>query len=514
MIDEETSEPTGIGSKLISGATWMVTLRIIDRMLGVVSILVLARLLVPDDFGVVAMGMSFVAVLEVLGELGLDIALIQRQEANEDLYHTAWTVRVGLAIFVALLLFLLRGQAAEFYSEPRLISIMPLLAFATMAQGFENIGVINFRKELMFGKEFQFQLIKRLVSIITTIVLAVIFRSYWALAIGVAMSRVVGVVLSYSMHSFRPRLRLKESGELFHFVKWLFFTRISNFINMRFADFVVGRAAGAGSLGAYRIAFEIAMMPTAYMVMPLNRVLLPSYSILAGKPEDLRRTFLSVMSIIVLLALPLGLGMAMVADLAIAVLLGENWASVGRLLESLSIFGLTVALVSNVGPAIVAIGKPRMETVLTVSYLVIFVPVLLMLSSSSGAIGAADAYAISGLSIIPINYWMVRRELGASYGSLLKIFLRPVVAVIVMLLGVNEIISLADSAIGFVRVAWLVVAIIGGAVIYVTVIAFLWVISGSKDGAERLILDQLQEAVRYSQNRLAVWKAGRVGPGH
>lgn len=198
----------GIGRQMATGAAWMVALKLVERSLGVVSTVILARLLTPQDFGLVAMAMVFIAVVEILQAFGFDVALIQDQHASREHYDSAWVLNVLLACLGTALLVAGAKAVSVFYDEPRVQAILYCLAVGAFVQGFENIGIVAFRKELTFDKEFRFQLAKKVMGFVVTVSLALIYRSYWALVIGAVVGRVVGVVLSYSAHPFRPRFTL------------------------------------------------------------------------------------------------------------------------------------------------------------------------------------------------------------------------------------------------------------------------------------------------------------------
>jgi len=170
----------------------MVLCKLVERGLGLVSTIILARLLLPQDFGLVAMAMSLVAGLELMGAFSFDIALIQNQNAERRHYDTVWTFNALFAAFCALALLVLAKPAAQVCQEHRLENITYVLAFATLVGGFENIGIVFFRKELTFAKEFRFMLRKRLVGFFVTIPLAFTLESYWALVAGIVAMKAGG----------------------------------------------------------------------------------------------------------------------------------------------------------------------------------------------------------------------------------------------------------------------------------------------------------------------------------
>ncbi len=139
---------------MAKGAAWMVAMRIAIRAIGLVSIVILARLLVPADFGLVALATMLYGLIEVMGQFGFDVVLIQNQSAGRRHYDTAWTLTVIRNLVLAGLLAAGAPWAAGFFEEPRLQSILYWLALAALVEGFANIGVVNFRKELRFHKDF------------------------------------------------------------------------------------------------------------------------------------------------------------------------------------------------------------------------------------------------------------------------------------------------------------------------------------------------------------------------
>lgn len=322
-------------SSLARGAGLMMALRLVERGIGLASTLILARILTPGDFGLVAMAMSVLTLIELMGAFGFDVALIQRQDAQRRHFDTAWTYNVLFSASVALLLLLCAPFAAEFYREPKLRLVLSVLALGALVQGCENIGTVTFRKQMNFGQEFRFLLSKKLVSFAVTMALAFTLRNYWALVGGIIVGKLCAVLLSYRMHPFRPRFSLAASRDLFHFSKWLLVSNLILFLQNKSDSFILGRTVGAHDLGLYNVASEIAVLPSTELIAPINRAAFPAYAAQAADLEALRAKFLSVFSVIGLLAFPMSVGLACVAGPAVAVLLGPQWAAAVPLLSRL-----------------------------------------------------------------------------------------------------------------------------------------------------------------------------------
>jgi lipopolysaccharide exporter len=164
----------------------------------------------PADFGLMAMAMAVYAFIEIAGSFGFDVALIRDRQADRADYDSAWTLQVGYATFAGLAVAALALPSATFFREPRLPAVMFVLAGVAFLQGFENIGIVNFRKEFNYGRDFKMMVMKKIISFVVTLSLALSFRSYWALVGGIVVSRLSGVVLSYTMHPYRPKLDMSK----------------------------------------------------------------------------------------------------------------------------------------------------------------------------------------------------------------------------------------------------------------------------------------------------------------
>lgn len=485
-------DSTRVGDSLTRGAAWMMLFKFAERSVGLLSTLILARLLTPADFGLVAMATAVVGLMELMGAFGFDIALIQRQNAQRAHYDTAWTFNALFSIAVALLLLLLTIPAANFYHEPRLLWILPVLALGALIQGFENIGTVAFRKELNFKKEFRFLLAKKLASFVVTIALALTFRSYWALVAGIVTGRVFSVWISYQLHPYRPRFSLSARHDLFHFSKWLFFSNLVLFLQHKSADFILGRTVGAHGLGIYSVALEIAVMPSTELIAPLNRAIFPVYSRLSGDIVALRRKFLEVFGIIALIAIPASTGLACIAAPAVLVILGSQWIEAIPLLRLFAFAGLVGALQSNLHLVIVALGKPKANTLVSAVTLLLSLPIFIFASFRYGVMGAAWSYLVFALVSLCTIQVVFLRLTGVKVRAYLATIWRPAISSLALagvILGIGGLFDIqAKEGQNLLRLLSLIFV---GVLIYSVSILGLWRISGKPHGAEKTILDFL-----------------------
>ena len=209
---QEQAPQEGWGARMLNGALWMIALRWAIRLTGLVSTVILARLLMPSDFGIVAMAMIVVGTLEIFNQTGQTLVLIRLENPTKEHFDTAWTVSflIGLAIAAAILA---ASPLAELYfHEPKVEPVMQCLALRAILGGLENIGTVNFRRDLKFDRFFAFNVYPKLISFTVTIALAFMLRNYWALVAGILIGQLALIVLSYTMHPHRPRFTLSKVG--------------------------------------------------------------------------------------------------------------------------------------------------------------------------------------------------------------------------------------------------------------------------------------------------------------
>lgn len=485
-----------IGGKMAKGAAWMVFFKLAERSIGLLSTIILARLLVPADFGLVAMATSIIAALELLSAFSFDVQLIQNQQAERRHYDTAWTFNVIFGMTSALILVLLAWPAARFYDEARLESVMYVLAIGYLAQSFENIGTVAFRKELQFSRDFSFLIAKRLVAFCVTVALAFYWRNYWALVYGTVAAKFAGALFSYALHPYRPRPSLEAARELFHFSKWLLVNNVLFFLDHRSADFVIGKLIGPHALGIYTIAYEIASLPTTELGAPINRAVMPGYARIAANRETLRWRFLQVTSIIALIVFPAGAGIAVCAELVTSLFLGEKWLDAVPLIEILAIYGTVMAAQTNFGALLYALGRPKTVFLLWLLHVAILVPALAFFTVQKGLMGAAWACLGTALALLPLNCYVIGTVLAIGPGSMWAVVWRPLVSTALMVWTVQSILELhygAPTLQG--SVVQLMLAVTTGVITYSLFTFFLWQLAGRPKGAEQVLWSRIANII-------------------
>lgn len=477
------------GRDMAKGAAWLMAFKVVDKAIGLVSTLVLARLLAPADFGLVAMATVVVAFTQLMGAFGFDSALIQRQDANRGHYDTAWTFNVIFGVGAAVVVAVLAVPMAKFYRDDRLIAIMLVLGVGALAGGFENIGTVAFRKELDFRSEFRFLLVKRVASFTVTMVLAFSLRSYWALVIGSLTGQILSALISYQLHPFRPRLTLVARADLMHFSKWIFLSSLIGFFSSKSTDLILGRTVGSHGLGVYNIASEIAAMPSTELIAPLNRAVFPVYARLAGDMAELRTRFLSVFGLICLISMPVSFGLFATADAAVRVVLGPQWLESIPLIRIFALCGMIGALQSNLYLVIVAMGKPQANTLLSACLLVLSLPLTIWASLNHGVLGASYAVLASAIVALCGIVLIFARITTINMAALLSVAWRPACGSVLMvgtLFWLDNLPTFAATSVSG-HIARLLSLCAVGVMSYSFLIWAIWRLSGAPQGAEHFV---------------------------
>ena len=475
----------------------MLAFKMLDKVVGLLSTIVLARMLVPADFGLVAMAMVLIGAMNVLVSFSFDVSLIQKQNANRDDFDTAWTFTLLFSAICATILAFAAGPAAAFYREPRLELVLYILAFTFFIQGCANIGPVIFRREMRFDQEFKYLISKRLSTFFVTIPLAVYLQNYWALVIGQLAGHSISVVTSYIVSDYRPRFCMKAKLELFHSSKWLTLANIVAFISNSAAQFIIGRISGPQVLGVYTIAAEISTLPTTELIAPINRAAFPGYAKAASDLDVLRSSFLKVISSIALFAIPAGIGIIAVADLLVPAVLGWKWVEAIPVIQVMSIYGVIQALQTNIGYVYLAQGNIRQVTMINTAQAVLLVMLLVPAVHYWGVMGAAFASLAAIVLMIPVNQYLIARCLKLSGTQFMGKIVRPLAAALAM----GGVIMLFKASIPLDRVTHqyvmaLLACVALGALVYGVLTYLLWRLAGAPEGPEEFVVRRVEQVLR------------------
>jgi lipopolysaccharide exporter len=348
------------------------------------------------------MALTIVAALNALTTVGLNQTIVAnkfdtRGELKAHL-DTVWSAELIRSLVVTLLVWASAFPISQFYGQAQLSVMIPILGLTTLVQGFQNIGLVILRKEISFARIFWYELATNVSGIALTVALALVMRNVWALVIGLLLTGVVGTVLSYVFHSYRPRLALEKIAlrRALNLGKFVLVIAVASYLTTMADNVMVGRLLGAGALGNYSLAYNIASAPISVLVFALGSVLFPAYAeITAQRPKRLEQAFTKVFRISSLILLTITVPLFLLAGEIVQLLFGVSWTSAGTVLSVLALTIPMRGLTLIVTPVFYAVNRPKQVAVGRTLEAVVFLAVLYPLITSLGLVGAAWAGVIA-----------------------------------------------------------------------------------------------------------------------
>ncbi len=485
MTPDDESKPVTeaeMRPHMIRGSIWMVAMRWTIKGIGIVSTVILARLLVPEDFGIVAMAMLVVGIIELFNLVGTDLALIRHKNATREHFDSAWTIGVIQSLILGTCVLLAAPLGETFFDEPRAVPVIQILSLRVYAQGFENIGTVLFLKELDFAKEYRFRIARKVTTFIVTLVLALSIQNYWALVAGIVSGQVFFVILSYIVHPYRPRLCFTKIPELWSFSMWALVYWIGHYASLRMDEIIVGRISNSQAMGHYYVGSDVATTPTAEMIAPLGRALFPSYSRLQDNPKQLYDAYLNVLSAVTLICFATGTGLALVAHDLVVVFLGAKWV------ESIPImfwiaFAAAVFVYSNTAMTVLlAAGFARRAAVQIWLRNGLLLAALIYAGMQGDLTDIAAMRLLMTLLFVPVFFISLRVVIPIKLRDILDVTWRPAIAAAAMA-GVLHVIP--DDIFGNLIALRLFVDVAMGGAVYGLTVLGLWYAAGQPPGSER-----------------------------
>ena len=482
-----------IGDKIASGAFWTVGMRFSMRLLGIVSIIILARILVPEDFGIVAKAAMISSFLELITTFGLEAALIQNQSATAAHYNTVWTLHVIRGALIGAALAILAYPASQFFREPALNSILYFYALVSVIRGTVNVGTVDFRKKLEFDKDFRFNLYRKLAGFVATMIVAYIWRSYWAFVAGVLAASITALISSFFMSAYRPGFSLSEWRSLFQFSKWIFVSGIVSSISTKLDTFILSRLSTTEALGQYTVANEISGSASTEIAMPVARATMPGLAKVNNDPEQFRMIYTTSVLVLLFIAVPAGVGVSALAEDITSVVLGSKWSAVAPLIQILAFFGVARAVFSVSTSAYMSSGRVDILAKLSVVNLIMRIAFLGGGYYLGGILGLA--WGVLGAALLQMLITLVtQHHIGLlELAKFVTQIWRVLVAAALMFAGVR----LALPAFDVFAATWPVVALLAevvlGAAIYAFALVVLWLLSWNRQGPEVIVFNYLKQ---------------------
>ncbi len=426
-------EKEGLFQKTIRGGGWVFTLNILDKGLNFVKVLILARLLTPEDFGLVGIAWLAILSLETFSQTGFQAALIQRKGKIDEFLDTAWVIQFLRGILLFALLFFLAPLAEKFFNSSGVTPVLRFLGLTLIIGGLSNIGMVTFIKELNFRKQFAYQISGTLSDFLVAIPFALILRDVWALAWGQIAGATMRTIVSYFLHPYKPRLKfdLEKAHELFSFGRWVTVSTIIIFFFTNGDNAFVGKFLGITALGLYQMAYRISNLPATEIAHVISQVAFPAYSKLQESLPRLKEAYLKVFQLIVFLAFPAaGLIFVLASDFT-KIFLGEKWMPMVPAMQVLCIFGVTRALNATTGSIFQAVGRPSIIAKVSFIQLIFLAVIIYPLVKMSNLVGVAWAVTLANFLCFVLAFREVLQIINESKTKIVRAVFPSLLATVI-----------------------------------------------------------------------------------
>jgi len=465
----------GTESQVQSGVKWISISMLFTRVGRLLTTLILARLLAPELFGIIGMAHVTLEILQTIREMGFGLAYIQRQESNPDqdrlAANTTFWLNGSINFLLFITAFLATPLIGDFFRSQDASNVLRVLCFTFLIDIFIALPSLDLQKQLKFKQLTICEIIQALVYAIASISMALAGFGVWSLVIGQLLSKLVFMLSLWRHTTWRPRWEFSFSmaRQLFQFGKYMWAFVLLSGIGDAMDKILVGRFYGEAAMGIYSMAFLLATMPATNITQLVNRLTFPLFSKMQTDLGELRAALQKTISHISVLALPVSLGILVVAPLFVSVVLAEKWAPMVPLLSILCYYGVILAVAAVTGPALKAIGKPQILFYASIIHHTIKV-ILLFALRDYGPIGICYAVLIPILVSSTIGFIMIQRYLKIGFQELMMPILRPAIAAIVMVLGVRFLMNGTYAVFpAFPEVILLILCILAGAGVYLGV---------------------------------------------
>ncbi len=328
----------------IAASLYNLLTQVTRRVIGIFSLMILARLLTPEDFGLVAIALIFLNFVDVISQSGGRQYLLSRNNLEDYQVHTNWTMNFILKNSLALLLAISSLFVADFYQDDRLVPIILVLSLQVFVLSMQSPGIIYKYKNQDLKAIMQWNLVSRLVTTGITISIAVFYKSYWALIIGQFMVASSTVIMSYVLAPKVPVFSLSNFKPQWSFSKWILPQSLVNFGKTQFDTIYVSTIFDKAVMGAYNSIRYYGNIPATMLVKPAFGTFLAQASQFKNTPSYFEKQLQVVFYLIGIICFPIISLIYQQYDFLVLLILGQQWIGYAELLGVFSFFTIVVAL--------------------------------------------------------------------------------------------------------------------------------------------------------------------------
>jgi PST family polysaccharide transporter len=410
----------GLKAKTIAGITWTAADQVFRQVIRFGITVVLARLLSPTEFGLIAMMGVFTGFAGLFTSLGFGASLVQKKDLRPEHLDTVFWLNLGTGFFLALLMASLAPLIARFYGEPVLLGLTLLGAITFVFSSLNVVQNALLQKAMNFRRVFGIQMAATCIGGTVAVVMAINGFGPWSLVTESVVAAGVGVIAMWYGSSWRPRFIFDRSAlrELFGFSGNLLAFNIANYWSRNFDSLLIGKVLGSAAAGTYHRSYQLMLLPLSNITQSVSRVMFPALASIQHDIPKVRSVFLRGTRIISLITFPAMILLMVLAEPAILLVYGEKWKEVIPIFQILCFSGLSQSVGNANGWIYMSQGRTDIQfrwSIVTTGVRII----AFLIGIRWGVIGVAASYVLSGYLILWYPGWSIAgRMIGLKFGEM------------------------------------------------------------------------------------------------
>ncbi len=458
---------------VVRGVFWNGIAQVLAQGLQFIVLAILARLLFPEDFGVLGMAMVFIGLVITVNELGLGAAIIQRKHIEDKHLSTSFGISLAAGAVLCIIAIVVSPFIAGFYNTEL---VKPIICILSIGFIFGPLGAIHrslLEKQLDFKSIAISEAGAAILSGAVSVSLAFTGFGVWSLVIGQLVGSLLRAVLLWVRCRWRPSLSFSFSHfkELFGFGANVMGSNSLNYVQQNADYLIVGRFLGASALGFYTLAYQLATFPLTRLSWLVTRVTFPAFSVIQDDNIALRQGYLKVIKYISLVTFPLLAGLLVVAPEFVPVVFGAKWMPMILPLQILCLAGVLRSVFTTVGS--ILLSKRRADIVFKWSILMaIGMPIAVLVGVRYGMVGVAVAVTVWHYLAWPIIQKITNRLIDLSFYNYFKALFPAITSSIIMVASV-WLFQRLSLLISLQAIISLVISIIVGAIVYMLAVRMI-----------------------------------------
>lgn len=459
----------GFGNKVINAAKWSVISEITAKIAAPVINIILARLLSPSEFGVVASITIITSFADIFTDAGFQKYVIQHEFDNNETLNkysdVAFTSNATMSLIIYCIIFGWRHSLALAIGCPEAYNGLAIAALTVLCTSFSSISIARFRRELNFKPLFFIRLGSSLIPLFVTVPLAITLKSYWAIVIGTVFQQLFIAIMSVGLSKYKPRIRMdiKIFSDMVSFCLWNLMETLSIWFAGQANIFIVASALNSYYLGLYKTGMSTINSYMAIIASAITSVFFSALSRMQNDKDAFGRTFDKFQKIIAVVVLPMGVGIFLYRNLAVQLLLGSQWDEISDFMGLWALMSALTITFSNTACEVYrSMGKPKISFILQIIYLTFYIPVIYFSAHKSFVV---LCYASCFIRIVPIflDFITLKTKFGIPLKNIIKNTYIQFIAVSLMAVVAILCQRVSDG------MAWQIISILICAVFYSTI---------------------------------------------